>query len=308
MNTKTIIREGFIPFRQYKLWYRSIATDVVETKLPILCLHGGPGIPSDYLEPLEGMAENGHQVIRFDQLGCGNSDQPNNPSMWKIPLFVEQVATVRQFLNLDEIHLLGQSWGGMLAMEYTLTQPAGLASLILASSLASIPQWMKEANRLRNELPIGIQRTLEQHESEGTTTSLAYQDAMLVYYHRHICRLNPWPDCVERAFAKLSKNPEVYNTMWGPSEFYASGTLRKWDITSRLGEIRVPTLVTSGRYDEATPEVAQTLTQGIPGSVGIVLEDGSHFVHVEKPKQYLDILNNFIAGVESQRLLSMRAQ
>ena len=117
MNTPMPIQEGFIPFRGYKIWYRIVGKQTAG-KLPLLCLHGGPGVPHDYLEPLEAMAASGRRIIFYDQLGCGNSDQPHDPSLWNIGLFIEELGVVRQTLGLDKVHLLGQSWGGMLAMQY----------------------------------------------------------------------------------------------------------------------------------------------------------------------------------------------
>jgi proline-specific peptidase len=168
-------QEGFIPFRGFQVWFRSVGRDV-DGKLPLLCLHGGPGVPHDYLEPLEALAATGRRVFFYDQLGCGNSDQPHDRSLWDVGLFLEELAVVRQALGLEQLHLLGQSWGGMLAMEYALTQPAGVSGLILASSLASVPQWVAEANRLRAELPPEVQQTLLQHERAGTTDEPAGRD------------------------------------------------------------------------------------------------------------------------------------
>jgi proline-specific peptidase len=289
--------EGFISFREYKVWYCMVGDIEQKGKLPLLCLHGGPGASHDYLEPLEAMASAGRRVIFYDQLGCGNSDQPHESSLWTIELFVAELAALRQALKLDRVHLLGQSWGGMLAMEYALTQPAGLASLILADSLASTSQWMVEANRLRSELPPDVQETLLKHEREGTTDHPAYQEAMMVFYRRHLCRLETWPDCLNRTFEKLGKNPEVYNTMWGPSEFSATGTLSDWNIVQRLKEIRVPTLILSGRYDEATPLVSETVHHGISGSKWVIFEHSSHMPHIEEPERYIEVLNQFLGDV-----------
>ncbi|MEE9324092.1 MAG: proline iminopeptidase-family hydrolase [Dehalococcoidia bacterium] len=299
MDTKLAPQEGFVSFRGYNVWYRIVGDRDDAGKLPLLCLHGGPGVPHDYLESLEAMASTGRPVIFYDQLGCGNSDQPHDPSLWTIDLFVEELGVLRRALGLDRIHLLGQSWGGMLAMEYALTQPAGLESLILASSLASTNQWIAEANRLRTALPPEVQQTLLKHEEAGSTDSVAYQEAMLVYYRRHVCRLDPWPDYVNRAFQKLEQNPEVYNTMWGPSEFHATGKLKDWDIVERLGEISVPTLVTSGRYDEATPVIAETIHRGISGSQWVIFESSSHMSHAEELELYLQVLDQFLGSVES---------
>jgi proline-specific peptidase len=300
MNSEASISEGFVSFRGYRVWYQIVGAGESPGKLPLLCLHGGPGAPHDYLEPLGAMAATGRCVIFYDQLGCGNSDHPHDPSMWTVELFVEELAVVRQALGLDRVHLLGQSWGGMLAMEYALTQPAGLASLILASSLASLPQWASEANRLRDELPPEVRGTLLHHEAAGTTDDPAYEEAMMAFYGRHLCRSDPMPDCVIRAFGKLMQNPEVYNTMWGPSEFYPIGSLREWDIVDRLGEIHLPTLVTSGRYDEATPLIAETIHRGIPGSEWILFENSAHMAHAEETERYLQVLTDFLDRVESR--------
>jgi L-proline amide hydrolase len=195
--------------------------------------------------------------------------------------------------------VLGQSWGGMLGMEYALTQPAGLASLIIESSPASMIQWVAEANRLRAELPPDVQATLLKHEAAGTTDDPEYEAAMLPFYQRHLCRLAEWPECVTRSFAKLGENPEVYHTMNGPSEFHVIGTLKAWDITARLGEIRVPTLVMSGRYDEATPAIHETVHRGISGSESVYFEESAHLCHVEEPDKFLRVVDDFLTRVEA---------
>ena len=134
--------EGFMPFRGYRTWYRIVGEGEDEGKLPVLYLHGGPGGTHDYLEPLEGMAETGRRAIFYDQIGCGKSDLPDDPSLWTVETFVDELGRIREHLGLEQLHIFGNSWGGMLAMEYALTGPAGVASLIVASSPASIPQWV----------------------------------------------------------------------------------------------------------------------------------------------------------------------
>ncbi len=299
MTDDTQVQEGFVAFRGYRVWYRTVGSDA-SGKTPLLCLHGGPGATHDYLEPLEGMAATGRRVTFYDQLGCGNSDHPADASLRQVPLFVEELAAVRQALNLQRIHILGQSWGGMLAMEYGLTQPAGLASLIVADAPASMRQWVAEANRLRAELPQEVQQTLLRHEADGTTDEADYEEAMLVFYRRHLCRLDPWPECLMRSFEKVAADPEVYRTMNGPSEFHVTGNLKDWDITDRLGEIHVPTLVLSGRYDEATPAIAGTVHRGIPGSQWVLFEHSSHMPHLEEPEQFMQVLAAFLDRVEHQ--------
>jgi proline-specific peptidase len=297
MSATRLATESFIPFRNHRIWVRQVGVDTDPARVPLLCLHGGPGVPHDYLEPLEAVANSGRRVIFYDQLGCGNSDQPHDPSLWTVGLFLEELDAVRSALGLDRIHLLGQSWGGMLAMEYAIRQPKGLVSLILASSLSSIPLWVEAANRLRGQLPDDVQKILTDHETAGTTGSAEYLAAMLVYYRRHVCRLDPWPDCVVRAFDKLTANPEVYHTMWGPTEFYVTGNLKGWDVTPQLHRIKVPTLITSGAFDEATASVIDPIQKGIAGSKRIVFEHSSHMSHLEEADLFCAKLTEFLDKV-----------
>lgn len=292
------IQEGYVPFEGYRTWYRIVGDREEEGKLPVLCLHGGPGIAHDYLEPLEALAATGRRVIFYDQLGCGNSDHPHDPALWNVDLFVREVDAVRKSLGLDQIHLLGQSWGGFLAQEYMLTKPSGVKSLILANSAASTQRWIDEANLLRAKLPEKTQQILQEHEDAGTLDHPDYVLATEIYYRRHLCRLMPWPDCLERALNQLSQDPEVYNTMWGPTEFYCTGRLQNWNIEDRLSEIHVPTLIISGEYDESTPAINEVLHRGIPNSEWVLMEGCSHTPHLEATEKYLDILKIFLNRIE----------
>jgi proline-specific peptidase len=300
MNIDTPIKEGFVSFRGYKTWYRIVGADEDIGKLPLICLHGGPGATHDYFKSLEAMSTTGRRVILYDQLGWGNSDHINNPSMWTIELFVEELDVIRHTLGLESIHILGHSWGGMLAMEYALTRPVGLASLILADTTVSVSQWVAETSRLVSELPPKIQQTIKVHEAAGTTNSPEYQEACRAFSRRHAGgHIDPKPEWVKRAFEKLVDN-EVYLTMWGPSEFCATGTLKNWDITNRVGEIHVPTLIISGRYDEATPAITETIHRSISGSEKIIFENSAHFPHIEETERYLKVLDQFLNRVETQ--------
>ncbi|NCD33064.1 MAG: alpha/beta fold hydrolase [Spartobacteria bacterium] len=298
-NTKISIVEGEISFRTHHIWYRSVDPDVDAGAAPLLCLHGGPGATHDYLEPLEAVARSGRRVIFYDQLGNGNSDQPHDPSLWTFDLFLDELEAVRRVLGLKRVHILGQSWGGMLALQYALGKPEGVMSLTLASATPCTRQWIEEANRLRSELPEETQRILAEHEKAGTTASPEYGDAMMVFYRRHVCRLDPWPECLNRSLEKMMQNPEVYLTMWGPSEFYMNGTLKNWDVTSRLGEIRIPTLITSGKHDESTPAIAETLKNGIPGARHVLFEHSAHESHIEERERYIHVLTAFLKSVHS---------
>ncbi|MFL5667244.1 MAG: proline iminopeptidase-family hydrolase [Ktedonobacteraceae bacterium] len=289
-------KEGYVPVDGYRVWYRSVGGGEGE-HTPLLILHGGPGVPHDYLENLEALASDTQRVIFYDQLGCGRSDQPDDTSLWRVERFVEELATVRRELGLDRVHILGQSWGGMLAIEYALTQPQGLLSLILSNTTSSIPLWVAEANRLRSELPPEVNDTLSRHEAAGTTDDQEYQDAMQVFYDRHVVRVKPVPEYVQRA---LDNTGFVYAYMNGPSEFHVIGVIKDWDRTDRLSEIQVPTLILSGRYDEATPVINTILHKGIAGSEWILFENSSHLSHVEEPELYMQTVRAFLDRVEGR--------
>ncbi len=294
------ITEGFVPFRGHKTWYRIVGGQDKAGKLPLMCLHGGPGATHDYFGSLETFAFTGRRVVLYDQLGWGNSDHINDPSLWTVGLFVEELCVIRRALGLERVHILGHSWGGQLALEYALTQPAGLASLVIADSLTSAPQWAMEAARLVSQLPAEVQQAIQRHEAAGTTDAAEYQEAMKAFSRRHAGgHIDPKPEWVKQAFAKLTDN-EVYLTMWGPSEFCITGTLKVWDVTPRLGEIHLPALVLCGRYDEATPALAETIHHGIAGSELVIFENSAHFPHIEETERYLQVLDRFLSRVETQ--------
>jgi proline-specific peptidase len=288
--------EGYIQFHGYKTWYRIVGDGESSSKLPLICLHGGPGVPHDYLKPLEAIAKTGRRVIFYDQLGCGNSDRPKDDGLFTIDLFKNELTTLLKELKIDRYHLLGQSWGGMLALEHALDHPKGLQSLILASSLASMPQWISETNRLRHELPKEIQDVLDKHEASGTIQSPEYQDATMKFYHRHVCRLEPWPKDLNLAFEKIGQ--AVYMKMTGPNEFTPTGTLKDWDVRDKLSDIKIPTLITSGHYDEATPLINKTLHDGIAHSKWQLFEKSAHMSHMEEPELYMKVLDEFLATTE----------
>lgn len=290
------IKEGYIHFHGYKTWYRIVGDR--SDKYPLICLHGGPGVPHDYLKPLEDVAKTGRQVIFYDQLGCGNSDHPLDNNLWTVNLFKEELTTLIKELQIEKYYLLGQSWGGMLALEHALDKPNGLQCLILANSLASMSQWISENTRLRNELPQSTQDILDKHEADGTTESDEYQEAVLEFYHLHVCRLDPWPEDLNQAFAKT--NESIYVTMNGPCEFYVTGNLKDWDICDRLTEINIPTLIVSGEYDESTPLINKTLNEGIKNSRWLLLENCSHLSHLEKPDLFIKILTDFLETQDSK--------
>lgn len=294
-------QEGYIKFRGYKTWYKIVGKDEVPGKYPLICSHGGPGYPHDYLKPLEKIAATGRRVIFYDQLGCGNSDRPTDNSLWTIELFKDELATLLKELKIERYHLLGQSWGGMLALEHTLDHAKEMQGLILASTTASMPQWIEEAKRLRSELPKAMQDIINKYETNGTTNLQEYEEVVQKYSHLHICRLDPWPEEFNQYFPADRINETVYQKMWGPSEFTVTGTLQTWDIRNKLNKIHIPTLITSGRYDESTPLINKTLHEGIANSHWVVFEKSAHLSHIEEPELYIKVLSDFLNEVEKHQ-------
>jgi L-proline amide hydrolase len=295
-------REGRMEWREHETWYRVVgALDPAAPQTPVVICHGGPGAAHDYCEPIADLSRFGRACVLYDQIGCGRSELlPDAPAdFWTPQLFKDELAELTRHLGITfRYAIVGQSWGGMLAMDYALGRPAGLRGIVVADSPASMPLWVSEANRLRQELPPDVQETLTRHEQGGTTDDPEYEAAVAVFYERHVCRVVPMPDCVVRSFAQIAANPTVYHTMNGPSEFHVVGSLKTWDITDRLHEITTPTLLVSGRHDEATPVVVGEIHERIPGAEWVIFEESSHLPHVEEPDAFLDAVESFLRTID----------
>ena len=237
----------------------------------------------------------------YDQLGCGKSEHlPDAPAdFWTAQLFKDELAALTRHLGIDDRYaVVGQSWGGMLAMEYALDQPAGLRAIVVADSPASMPLWVSEANRLRRDLPADVQETLTRHEQDGTTSDPEYETAVRVFYDRHLCRV-PWPDCVVRSFAQIGRRPDrLPHDERARASSTCIGSLKDWDITDRLHEITTPTLLVSGRYDEATPLIVEQIYERIPGAQWTIFEESSHMPHVEEPEAFLERVEDFLQTID----------
>ena len=289
-------QEGMAPFGSYRTWYR-VTGDLSARKAPLVVLHGGPGCTHDYVDAFKGLAARGRAVVHYDQLGNGRSThlRDKGANFWTPRLFLDELENLLRHLNIDgRYHVLGQSWGGMLAAEHAVTQPKGLRALVIANSPASMELWVREANRLRDELPPQVQATLLRHERAGTTEDPEYKEAVRVFYDRHVCRVTPWPEEVARTFKAIDEDPTVYMTMNGPSEFHVIGNLKTWSIIDRLDRIRVPTLLISGRYDEAAPAVVQPFADRIKDVRWEIFENSSHMPHVEETERCLKVVGDFL--------------
>ncbi|MBP2239845.1 proline iminopeptidase [Cytobacillus eiseniae] len=290
------IQEGFIEVTGGNVWYQLHNHET--NTIPVIILHGGPGSSHYSLQGLKALAKD-RPVILYDQLGCGKSDRPSDPSLWNISRFVEELEQIRQALSLDQLHILGHSWGTTLAAAYLLTKPEGVESVIFSSPCLSAPLWAEDQEQNRKQLPEHVQATLKACEENGTTDSEEYKEATAQFNKQFVCRLDPMP-----AFLKKGaqyKNPEVYNIMWGPSEFHVTGNLKSFDCTPRLKEITVPTLYTCGRYDEATPKSTELFSKLTPNALFYVFENSAHMPYLEEEKEYLKVVSTFFNEVDSKK-------
>jgi proline iminopeptidase len=285
-------REGHVAVPGGQVWFKIVGSG---PGTPLLLLHGGPGAPSHYLDRL-GQLGDERPVIFYDQLGCGRSDRPSNTNLWRVERFVEELAAVRRALGLKRVHLFGHSWGTMLATDYLLTRPRGVRSVTLASPCLSAPRFVRDANELRAQLPPDVQLALQRHEAAGTTDSTEYQAAVAVFMKRHLCRQEPWPPELTNAIAGFGDR--VYNFMWGPSEFHVTGTLKDYDRTSRLAELHLPVLYTTGRFDETTPATTAWYQGLTPNARLEVFEQSAHMPMLEETDRYLAVMRAFLREVE----------
>jgi proline iminopeptidase len=284
-------RDGYIAFNGYKTYY-IVYGDLDNGKTPLVALHGGPGYTHYYLENLSKLAEDGGAVVLYDQLGCGKSDRPDNPELWTIDLFVEELNAIREALKLDKVNLLGQSWGGTLALEYMFTQPIGVEKLILSSPLLDTKIWVDEAKRLIEELPEWAAEVMQEHAAEGTTDSYEYKQAYAEFKKRYICHVEPYPRAMVKSDSEASG--QVYNTMWGPNETQVTGVLKNWTSLDRIHAIDIPTLFISGKYDEATPRQIEAAKTRLAGSEWVLLEKSAHMGNLEEPDKYLEAVAEFL--------------
>lgn len=258
---------------------------------PLVVLHGGPGCPHDYLETLDACA-NERPVIFYDQLGCGRSDRPSDVGLWNLDRFIDELALVAKALNLESFHLFGHSWGTMLAVDYTLAYPTQVDRLVLTSPCLSMVKVRADMERLKATLPLKVVEIIAREEAAGSTDSPAYRYAMMEFYRRHVCRLQPWPAALHRSYDGWSW--QVYKEMWGPSEFYPIGNLREYEREGLLSNIANETLFLCGRFDEMTPEATLQYAQRIRNAKAKVFERSAHLSPLEEPDDFVSTMRAFL--------------
>lgn len=285
------------PKGNFNVWTKRIGNN---PKIKLLLLNGGPGATHEYFECFESfLPAEGIELIYYDQLGCGNSDNPNDTSMWDLPRYVEEVEQVRKALSLDKdnFYLLGHSWGGILAMQYTLKYQQNMKGLIISNMMSSCPDYGKYAQEvLAKQFDPKILDTIRMIEAKSDFQNPKYMELLMPhFYEKHILRMPSaqWPEPVTRSFSKM--NQSLYVTMQGPSEFGIAGKLVNWDIKTLLPSIKIPTLVIGANNDTMDPEHMKWMASQIPGASFLLCPNGSHMCMYDDQEVYMKGLLGFLA-------------
>ena len=285
----------------FKVWTKKFGNN---PRIKILLLHGGPSLTHEYMESFESFfPKEGFEMYEYDQLGSYYSDQPTNDSLWTTARFVDEVEQVRQALgmNKDNFYILGNSWGGILGMEYALKYQQNLKGLIISNMMASMPDYEKYNNLLRNQLRKSLLDSLEVYEKKGDFKNPVYADLVFKeYYTKHVCRLKDWPEPVLRSFKHV--NQHVYELMQGPSEFKVGGRLLTWDRKADLPEITVPTLAIGAKYDTMDPKAMEQMSKQVKNGQYLYCPNGSHLSFWDDQKNYFPGVIQFIKDVDTGKI------
>jgi proline iminopeptidase len=280
-----------MPFLDYKVYYRIVGEKQDNNKKPLVLLHGGPGSTHNYFETLDKLSLlDNRQLIMYDQLGCGNSYVEGHPELWNLKTWLDELKEIRKHLNLNEMHILGQSWGGMLEIAYISDEkPEGIKSVILSSTLSESQLWGKEQHRRIKYLPQEDQDAIEAAEKSGNYDTKEYALANDHFMKRHCNYIidEHTPECLTR---KKKFGNEAYNVAWGPNEFTPVGNLKDFNYTEKLKEWKVPSLIISGTSDLCSPLVAKTMYDKIPGARWELFEDSRHCVFADQNEKYINLL------------------
>lgn len=287
------ITEGYMPFEGFKTYYR-IVGESTQGKKPLVLLHGGPGSTHNYFEVLDKIAETGRQVIMYDQIGCGNSFVEGHPELFNADTWIKELIELRKHLGLEEIHLLGQSWGGMQAIWYAIEyKPKGIKSYILSSTLSSAKLWEEEQKRRISYMNKADQQALLDAVNSGDYSSEQYNNALDKFMEMHCAGkvTESDPECLRRP---KKSGSEAYVVGWGQNEFSPTGTLSGYEFTDRLDEIKEPCLITSGSRDLCSPYIAKTMYDKIPNSEWELFQYSRHMPFVEENDKYIEVLTKWL--------------
>lgn len=293
-----MINEGYMPFKDYKTYYRIVNPEGKKT--PLILIHGGPGSTHNYFEVFDEFAyENDRPIIMYDQIGCGNSFVDGDEDLFNADIWMEELISLRKYLDLDKAHILGQSWGGMLVILYALTKPEGVESIILSSTLSSAKLWRSEQIRRIAYMDDEYKSHLLDAEKTGNYSSKEYQQALEVFMQRYCA--GPYdenaPECLTREKKSGSKS---YVVGWGENEFSPTGTLAGYEVTDKLKEIEIPTLITSGAEDLCSPVIAKAIHDNIKNSKWELFPNSRHMPFVDEHNDYIKVLCKWLDEIDNK--------
>ena len=294
---KEVEREGYVNVEGGKIWYKIIGEG---NGVPLLILHGGPGSRSCSMIPGFSLLGNERPIIFYDQLGSGNSEKPTDTTLWKTERFVDEIDHLRNKLKLKELHILGHSCGSTFLIEYMVTKkPEGVKSIIFSSPMISTPDWIADAKILLSQMPIEIQDTIKKYEALENYSKPEYLAAVDSFYSRHLSRKS-WPYIPNVECENVPGfNEHVYNYMWGPTEFTATGTLIDFDRTADLDKIEEPILFVTGEYDEARPETMYKYQKMSKNASVEIIGDAAHMTMIDQPEKMAESVGSFLKRVDN---------
>ena len=288
-----MVKDGYIPFKEGKTYYR-LAGECKNGKKPLILLHGGPGSTHNYFEVLDDLAaKDDRMLVMYDQIGCGNSYIEGHSEYFNAETWIEELENLRKALDLSEVHIMGQSWGGMMALWYALDyRPKGVKSYILSSTLPSAKLWEEEQHRRISYMDKRHQDAFSKALTNGDYADPGYLEALKIFMDQH-CNpiIDELPECLTR---EKKIGTESYNVGWGPNEFTPTGTLSGFDVVSRLNEIKTPCLITNGQRDLCSPYIAKIMYDLIPNSKWELFQYSGHMPFVEEHDKYVDILLDWL--------------
>jgi len=296
---KEVEREGYVDVEGGKIWYKIIGKG---NGIPLLILHGGPGSRSCSMIPGFSLLGNERPIIFYDQLGSGNSERPTDTALWNTERFVDEIDHLRTSLNLKELHILGHSCGSTFLIEYMITKkPEGVKSVIFSSPMISTPDWISDAKILLSQMPIELQDTIHKYEDQENYRAPAYLTAVDSFYSRHLSRKS-WPYIPNEECEDVPGfNEQVYNYMWGPTEFTATGTLIDFDRTGDLDKIEEPILFVAGEYDEARPETMYKYQKMSKNANVEIIGNAAHMTMIDQPEKMAEAVGNFLRSIDNNQ-------
>jgi proline iminopeptidase len=290
------VENGYVNVIGGKVYYKMIDRSGGAGRTPLIVVHGGPGVPHQYLASLEALADE-RPIIFYDQLGCGKSDRPEGDQLWIPRRFAREIGAIREELGINECFILADSWGAIPTTEYLLTMPRGVKGVVLSSPILSGPRYVADANHLLDQLPRDVANTIRKHEHAGTTDSREYRDAYREFYKRHVYRRGGQPKELSDALASMGA--DSYRVMHGPNEINLSGTLRDYDRTSDLWQIKQPVLITAGKYDEVTPETAAYYSGKLNNAKLVIFKRSAHMPIFEEREKFIETVREFLEWGDS---------